>query len=148
MNDLIFTIHSWAIEGEDVSGHESFRQLNSSFPTTMSPPRAVISVDFEYFSHTPAYRNARGTITDTDIGLGAMDGLLDILDDADAKATFFVVSDVVERRPGLAVRRPTLATRSPRTPAATSISRRFLPKSDTWSFKARAKRSNGRQERQ
>ncbi|MFH5800817.1 polysaccharide deacetylase family protein [Haladaptatus sp. CMAA 1911] len=70
----------------------------------MSPPRAVISVDFEYFSHTPAYRNARGTVTDTDIGLGAMDGLLDILDDANARATFFVVSDVAERRPGLAVR--------------------------------------------
>ncbi|MFB9806783.1 polysaccharide deacetylase family protein [Haladaptatus pallidirubidus] len=70
----------------------------------MSPPRAVISVDFEYFSHTPAYRNARGTTADPDIGPWAMDGLLDTLDNADAEATFFVVSDVAERRPKLVAR--------------------------------------------
>ncbi|WP_231188734.1 polysaccharide deacetylase family protein [Haladaptatus sp. DYF46] len=70
----------------------------------MSPPSTVISVDFEYFSHTPAYRNARGTAPDPNIGAGAMDGLLDALNDADAEATFFVVSDIAERHPGLVTR--------------------------------------------
>lgn len=72
----------------------------------MSERRAVISVDLESFAHTPAYRTARGAVgadSDTDpadIGVSAVDGLLDRLTAHDARATFFVVSELAERRPG------------------------------------------------
>jgi hypothetical protein len=70
----------------------------------MSTPRAVLSVDFESFRHLPAYRKADGTLSDPDVGLSPLDGLLDRLAAHDADATFFVVSEVAERRPALAER--------------------------------------------
>lgn len=66
----------------------------------MSQPRAVLSVDFESFAHTPAYRSAAGTVPDPEaIGPGAMERLLARLDAHDAAATFFVVGEVAERDP-------------------------------------------------
>ena len=63
--------------------------------------RAVLSVDFELFTQTPAYRRAVGETDDEGVGLDATDFLLDVLDERDATATFFVVSSVAERHPEL-----------------------------------------------
>lgn len=66
----------------------------------MSGNRAVLSVDVESFAHTPAYRRASGEVSDPEaIGPDAMDRILATLDDHDADATFFVVSEVAERFP-------------------------------------------------
>lgn len=61
--------------------------------------RAVLSVDFELFNHTPAYRNAHGTTARQPIGLDAWPFLRSVFDDQNAVGTFFVVSDVAERHP-------------------------------------------------
>jgi len=61
--------------------------------------RAVLSVDFELFTQTPAYRRAAGETDEEGVGLAATDFLLDALDERDATATFFVVSSVAERHP-------------------------------------------------
>lgn len=67
--------------------------------------RAVLSVDFELFSHTPAYRRATGETgegsAEETVGLEAADFLLDALAERDATATFFVVSSVAERHPAV-----------------------------------------------
>lgn len=63
-------------------------------------PRAVLSIDFESFAHTPAYRSASGSIPDPEaVGPGTMERLLSALDTHDADATFFVVSEVAQRYP-------------------------------------------------
>lgn len=61
--------------------------------------RAVFSVDFELFTHTPAYRRAAGEIEEQDIGLSAGAYLREVLDTHDVRATFFVVSAVAENYP-------------------------------------------------
>jgi len=61
--------------------------------------RAVLSVDFELFTQTPAYRRAAGATDEEAVGLAAADYLLDVLAEHDATATFFVVSSVAERHP-------------------------------------------------
>lgn len=63
--------------------------------------RAVFSVDFELFTHTPAYRRAAGEIEEQDIGLSAKAYLQEVLDTHDVSATFFVVSSVAERHPDI-----------------------------------------------
>lgn len=63
--------------------------------------RAVLSVDFELFSQTPAYRRAAGTTNENDVGLAAGASLRDVLDAHDATATFFVVSSVAESHPDI-----------------------------------------------
>lgn len=70
----------------------------------MNPPSAVLSVDLEWFSHTPAYRNADGSVPDADIGASAVDRLLETFDAHDATATFFTVADIAERDPALVAR--------------------------------------------
>lgn len=72
----------------------------------MQCPTAVLSVDLEWFSHIPAYRNARGSLadTDSDVGLSAVETLLDLYDIHDIRSTFFVVSDIAERHPTLIAR--------------------------------------------
>lgn len=67
----------------------------------MSDERAVLSVDLEWFRHTPAYRNASGTLDREAIGLEAIEFLLEALRENDAHATFFVVSEIAAERPGL-----------------------------------------------
>lgn len=68
----------------------------------MSEPRAVLSVDFESFAHTPAYRSAGGTADDPEsVGPETMDRLLATLAEHDADATFFTVSAVAQRHPDL-----------------------------------------------
>ena len=61
--------------------------------------RAVLSIDFELFTQTPAYRRASGETGERTVGLAAADFLLDVLDEHDATATFFVVSSMAERHP-------------------------------------------------
>jgi hypothetical protein len=66
----------------------------------MANPRAVLSIDFESFAHTPAYRGASGSVPNPeDIGPGTMERLLSTLENHDADATFFVVSEVAQRHP-------------------------------------------------
>lgn len=66
----------------------------------MSHQRAVLSVDFESFAHTPAYRRASDSLNDPGaVGPNVMDRLLAALEAHDADATFFVVSEVAERFP-------------------------------------------------
>lgn len=64
---------------------------------TNSP--AAVTIDFELFHHTPAYRNAPGELTDDEIGLSAADYLLDTLATNDVDATYFVVGEVGEDHP-------------------------------------------------
>lgn len=65
----------------------------------MMSKRAVLSVDFELFSQTPAYRRAAGGTGKNDVGLAASTYLQRVLDVHDAMATFFVVSAVAEAHP-------------------------------------------------
>jgi peptidoglycan/xylan/chitin deacetylase (PgdA/CDA1 family) len=65
----------------------------------MTIDRAVLSIDFELFRHTPAYRGASGTLSDKTVGLGAWPFLRDLLADHNATATFFVVGEVAEEHP-------------------------------------------------
>jgi|AntDeeMetageno51_2_1112566.scaffolds.fasta_scaffold00514_4 peptidoglycan/xylan/chitin deacetylase (PgdA/CDA1 family) len=61
--------------------------------------RAVVSIDFELFQHTPAYRAASGELDDHTVGLDAWPFLRDVLAEHDATATFFVVGEVAEQHP-------------------------------------------------
>ncbi|WP_436910731.1 polysaccharide deacetylase family protein [Halosimplex marinum] len=65
----------------------------------MSQPRAALSVDFEYFTHLPAYRGARGTTDRPAVGLDGVTFLRDALREAGAAATFFTVGEIAEERP-------------------------------------------------
>jgi peptidoglycan/xylan/chitin deacetylase (PgdA/CDA1 family) len=66
-----------------------------------SKPRAAVSIDFELFRHTPAFRSANETLTDETLGLEAVNSLLTAFDSADATATFFVVSEIAEGHPAV-----------------------------------------------
>jgi len=67
----------------------------------MSPPRAALSVDVEFFSHTPAYRSATGAAARDAIGADGVTFLLDAFAQADARGTFFTVSEIAESHPDL-----------------------------------------------
>jgi len=60
----------------------------------MTTDRAVLSIDFELFRHTPAYRNASGELNDGTVGLGAWSFLRELLRNHDVTATFFVVGEL------------------------------------------------------
>lgn len=64
-----------------------------------SSEQAALTVDFELFSHTPAYRNADGATETQGIGLDAWGFLRSVFADHDAVGTFFVVGDVAEQYP-------------------------------------------------
>ncbi|WP_136715843.1 polysaccharide deacetylase family protein [Halorientalis salina] len=61
--------------------------------------KAVLSIDFELFSQTPAYRSAAGETDRDGVGLAGGEFLLNRLADHDASATCFVVSSVAEAYP-------------------------------------------------
>jgi peptidoglycan/xylan/chitin deacetylase (PgdA/CDA1 family) len=65
---------------------------------------AALSVDLEYFTHTPAYRQADGETDAPDVGREGVEFLLDLLDRHGATATFFTVSEVAETDPDLVAR--------------------------------------------
>lgn len=65
----------------------------------MSQPRAALSVDVEFFSHLPAYRNAVGTTDRTAVGYEGIKFLLDAFADAGETGTFFTVSEIAESHP-------------------------------------------------
>lgn len=65
----------------------------------MSERVAVLSVDVELFTQTPAYRSATGTTDRTDVGLDGLSFLRDIFQEYDATTTGFVVSSLAERYP-------------------------------------------------
>lgn len=70
----------------------------------MSEPTAVLSVDLEWFSHIPAYRNAAGSLHDPHLGASAVDRLLETFATHDAATTFFTVANVAERDPSIVER--------------------------------------------
>lgn len=65
--------------------------------------KAVLSVDFEFFRHTPAYRNARGELSSEDeiVGTEVTDYLIQLFNQKEIETTFFVVSEVAETSPEL-----------------------------------------------
>jgi hypothetical protein len=65
----------------------------------MSQPQAALSVDFEHFTHLPAYRGASGTTDRPAVGLGGVTALLDAFDETDATATFFTVGELADEHP-------------------------------------------------
>ncbi|QLH78910.1 polysaccharide deacetylase family protein [Halosimplex rubrum] len=65
----------------------------------MSQPQAALSVDFEFFTHLPAYRGARGVTDRPAVGLGGVTSLLDAFADADASGTFFTVGEMADDHP-------------------------------------------------
>ncbi|QLH83860.1 polysaccharide deacetylase family protein [Halosimplex pelagicum] len=70
----------------------------------MSQPRAALSVDFEFFTHLPAYRGARGVTDRPAVGLGGVTALLDAFADADASGTFFTVGEIADEHPAVVER--------------------------------------------
>lgn len=62
---------------------------------------ASLTVDLEFFDHTPAYRSATGTTSRTDVGLDGVRFLLEAFDSADAASTFFTVSSILPSQSGL-----------------------------------------------
>lgn len=62
--------------------------------------RAVLSVDVELFGHTPAYRNAEGTLADPSVGLEGARFLREALACHNARTTAFVVSELADEHPG------------------------------------------------
>lgn len=65
----------------------------------MTINRAVISIDFELFRHTPAYRSASGELNDDTVGLDGWQFLRDVLSANDVTATFFIVGEVAQEYP-------------------------------------------------
>ncbi|MDZ7851047.1 MAG: polysaccharide deacetylase family protein [Halodesulfurarchaeum sp.] len=63
------------------------------------PRRAVLSVDFERFDHTPAYRQARGSLSDSAVGLSGAAWLREAFDAAGTTTTWFTVGEVVADHP-------------------------------------------------
>jgi peptidoglycan/xylan/chitin deacetylase (PgdA/CDA1 family) len=63
--------------------------------------KAVLSVDVEFFHHTPAYRNAAGEVKSESIGLKGIEFLLNIFEEHGAVSTFFTVSGIAEKEPTL-----------------------------------------------
>lgn len=63
--------------------------------------KAIISIDFELFRHTPAYRNAEGTSHDAMIGIDAWPFLRDLFEEYNVTTTFFVVGEIAEEHPEL-----------------------------------------------
>ncbi|MFB6083081.1 MAG: polysaccharide deacetylase family protein [Halorientalis sp.] len=61
--------------------------------------RAVLSIDFELFEQTPAYRSADGEMDASGVGLDGGAFLRHTLEAHDATATCFVVSSVAESHP-------------------------------------------------
>jgi peptidoglycan/xylan/chitin deacetylase (PgdA/CDA1 family) len=66
----------------------------------MSNP-GVLSVDLEFFEHTPAVRGADGALTRSGVGLSGVEFLLDAFEKTDVSATFFVVSEIARDHPEL-----------------------------------------------
>jgi len=67
----------------------------------MSSPLAVLSLDLEWFTHTPAYRSAHGSTDRGTIGQDGLEFVLDALEKHDAKATFFIVSEIADSEPDI-----------------------------------------------
>jgi peptidoglycan/xylan/chitin deacetylase (PgdA/CDA1 family) len=61
--------------------------------------RAVLSIDFELFAQTPAYRSASGTTDRDGVGLDGGRFFREILAEYDATSTAFVVSSVADSHP-------------------------------------------------
>mgnify|MGYP000109066925 CR=1 FL=1 len=60
---------------------------------------AVLSIDFELFEHTPAYRSAEGTMNRDGVGLAGGEFLREALERHDATTTCFVVSELLDSHP-------------------------------------------------
>lgn len=67
----------------------------------MSNSDAVLSIDLEFFAHTPAHRSATGESDAEAVGLEGVEFLLEELSSSDAVATFFVVSEIADTHPDL-----------------------------------------------
>jgi len=65
----------------------------------MTDRQAVLSIDVELFSQTPAYRNASGSTGESGVGLDGLAFLRDALAEHDARSTGFVVAELAERHP-------------------------------------------------
>jgi len=65
----------------------------------MATPRAALSVDLEFFSHIPAYRNANGGADREAVGLEQVAWLRERFAERDAFGTFFTVSEVADSHP-------------------------------------------------
>ncbi|MFB6234740.1 MAG: polysaccharide deacetylase family protein [Halopenitus sp.] len=61
---------------------------------------AVLSIDVELFSQTPAYRNTEGETDREGVGLAGIEYLRETLTARGASSTCFVVSSVADRYPG------------------------------------------------
>jgi len=62
-------------------------------------PTAVLSVDLELFSHTPAYRQASETVENEGVGTDGIDFLQQEFASREIESTWFVVSDVATAVP-------------------------------------------------
>ena len=59
-------------------------------------PCAALSVDVEFFSHLPAYRNASGTTDRTAVGSDGIEFFINAFSEFGGTGTFFVVSEIAD----------------------------------------------------
>lgn len=62
-------------------------------------PAAVLSVDLEYFRHTPAFRGTAGSLEGRDVGQAGVSFLRRAFAERGIQTTWFVVADVVSSGP-------------------------------------------------
>jgi peptidoglycan/xylan/chitin deacetylase (PgdA/CDA1 family) len=62
----------------------------------MEHPRAALSIDVEFFSHIPAYRNVSDTTDQTAVGSEGVDFLIDIFNEFNTNGTFFIITEIVD----------------------------------------------------
>ena len=62
----------------------------------MEHPRAALSIDVEFFSHLPAYRNVSDTTDQTAVGSEGVDFLIDIFNEFNTNGTFFIITEIVD----------------------------------------------------
>ncbi|MDB2236976.1 MULTISPECIES: polysaccharide deacetylase family protein [Halorubrum] len=67
----------------------------------MSTQQAALSVDFEYFSHLPAYRRAPGETDLSEVGLDGVTTLLDAFESVEGTGTFFTVGEIADSSPSV-----------------------------------------------
>lgn len=61
----------------------------------------ALSIDLEFFEHTPAYRKAQGDMDREAVGKEGVSFLLDLFDRHEADATFYIVSNIADSYPDL-----------------------------------------------
>ena len=86
-------------------------------------PRAALSVDVEFFSHLPAYRNASGTTDRTAVGSDGIEFFVNAFSEFGGTGTFFVVSEIADTHDKYIISRYSAILATHTTPVSTRVGR-------------------------